>query len=451
MKRIIRRTGLLVLVLSLSVACSGDTQGLTDTGVADTSLEACDSSRTPVVMVHGFLGAGDNFGWHTMRFTANGYCPESLFVFDWNSIEQVDHTPELAAFMVEVLAQSGAEKVDLIGHSAGGTLSYAFLETEEHAAWVRRYVHIDSGVKDTLPGPAGDVPTLALWAEIALELPGTDPNGEGNVREIPGAENVMLPGSDHYSAATSEDSFAAIYSFLNDGEAPKTTAFVPEEPVMVAGRALSFGENAPLAGGIVEVHTYDPQTGIRSSEGPVLSVSTDDEGFWGPVQVESGVHYEFWIQPQGEGEMVVHYFPAPFVRSNPFFYLRTMPPPTSITGLLLGVLPRTAEAANMIVFMQRRILNAASDELWIDGHQIATPAVASLEQSTVALFLYDSDEDGVSDLTSVPMFEQFPFLKGLDIFLSSAPQRGIPVQLNDYALTVPSVPSEQGAMVLMLP
>ncbi|MBR59309.1 MAG: hypothetical protein CMH54_14995 [Myxococcales bacterium] len=451
MKTMIRRAGLVAALLCFFAACAGDSQTATDTSATDTNVEVCDSNRTPVVMIHGFLGAGDNYGWHTMRFTANGYCPESLFVFDWNTLEQTDQSPDLAAFIADVIEETGAEQVDLIAHSAGCALSYAYLGAEENAALVRRFVYIDFSPQESLPGPDGEVTTLALWAESSATFPGEDPDAEPVPREIPGAENITLPGSDHYSVATSEDSFVAIYSFLNDGEEPQTTAFVSEDEVTVAGRAVSFGENAPLAGGVVEIYTYDPQTGVRSDAGPVYTITTDEEGHWGPIQVEPGVHYEFWVQPLGEGEMAVHYFPAPFVRSNPFVYLRTMPPPTSFAGLLLGILPRTAEGANVVVFMQTRVLNAATDDLLIDGHQVATPEVASIDKSTVALFLFDSNDDGSSDLTSVGLFEQFPFLNALDIFFSADPQRGIAVQLNEYQLTVPSVPSEEGAMVLMLP
>ena len=100
-------------------------------------LPECDEDRRPIVMVHGFLAAGDTYANHAMRFTSNGYCVSHLFVFDWNTLNRrTDHTANLDAFIDWVLAATGAEQVDLAGHSAGGALSYEYLEEEPRAAKV---------------------------------------------------------------------------------------------------------------------------------------------------------------------------------------------------------------------------------------------------------------------------------------------------------------------------
>ncbi|CAM3742649.1 triacylglycerol lipase [Nocardiopsis rhodophaea] len=76
---------------------------------------------TPVVFVHGFAGKGSQ--WWAMRrdFLANGYTEDQLHVFTYNSLRSNETSAErLAGFVDEVLATTGADRVDLVTHSMGG-------------------------------------------------------------------------------------------------------------------------------------------------------------------------------------------------------------------------------------------------------------------------------------------------------------------------------------------
>ncbi|MCS6820106.1 MAG: hypothetical protein NZ522_09170, partial [Chitinophagales bacterium] len=46
----------------------------------------CDNSQPPLVMVHGALASGDTYASQFMRFSANGFCEDRMFVFDWNTV-----------------------------------------------------------------------------------------------------------------------------------------------------------------------------------------------------------------------------------------------------------------------------------------------------------------------------------------------------------------------------
>src|SRR5262245_49606755 len=51
----------------------------------DGSVAGCDPTHRPILFVHGFSGSGDNFEIQAQRFTSNGYCPESIQGFDYDS------------------------------------------------------------------------------------------------------------------------------------------------------------------------------------------------------------------------------------------------------------------------------------------------------------------------------------------------------------------------------
>ena len=103
------------------------------------------------MFLHGFLGSGDTWTNHAMRLSSNGYCDEHIVAFDWNTLDQAesagaDRVVELDARINQVLSLTGASQVDLVGHSAGGGLSYSYLEDADRAAKVAHYVHgLDDG------------------------------------------------------------------------------------------------------------------------------------------------------------------------------------------------------------------------------------------------------------------------------------------------------------------
>ena len=88
----------------------------------------------PVILVHG-LGGDENDNWQTMSpFLANhGYCVYAL-TYGNNTSEpspfdkfgglgdMVASAQQLATFVSHVLHDTGAKKVDIVGHSEGGTM-----------------------------------------------------------------------------------------------------------------------------------------------------------------------------------------------------------------------------------------------------------------------------------------------------------------------------------------
>ena len=206
LKRLIHPTTKLFLVVALFSAFSAHS-------CCEEKAEpapACDPNLTPVIFVHGFLASGDTYADQIMRFDANLYCDQNLRAFDWNTLAGANAAiPRLDSLVNEILASSGASKVNLVGHSAGGGLSYAYLSDAGRAAKVSHYVHVGSGFQSGPAGPTGEIPTMNIYSTDDRTVAGSD---------IPGAVNKQFTGLDHYQVATSATVFAEIFSFFNAGK-----------------------------------------------------------------------------------------------------------------------------------------------------------------------------------------------------------------------------------------
>ncbi|MFC8506376.1 esterase/lipase family protein [Streptomyces sp. NPDC057411] len=97
----------------------------------------------PVVLVHGtYENRYNNWAGLSPELKAQGYCVYSLDFGDTDDAAVAlaptvkgygdikESSKELAAFVDKVLAASGAEQVDLVGHSQGGTLSRWYLKAD---------------------------------------------------------------------------------------------------------------------------------------------------------------------------------------------------------------------------------------------------------------------------------------------------------------------------------
>lgn len=88
----------------------------------------------PVVLVHGT--GMDMQSWSTLSPTLqrDGYCVFALnygrAAGSWGSADIRASARELAGFVDAVLARTGAEQVDVVGHSQGGTMARQYLRFE---------------------------------------------------------------------------------------------------------------------------------------------------------------------------------------------------------------------------------------------------------------------------------------------------------------------------------
>ena len=119
-----------VLAASL-VACVGVAAPMAGAQtVADTAVDDYAATRYPIILVHGLTGTDDYFGvvpyWYGMQADLKRH-GATVYVADLSGF-QSDLGPngrgeQLLAYVKQVLAVTGAAKVNLIGHSQGGLTS----------------------------------------------------------------------------------------------------------------------------------------------------------------------------------------------------------------------------------------------------------------------------------------------------------------------------------------
>jgi triacylglycerol esterase/lipase EstA (alpha/beta hydrolase family) len=99
----------------------------------------------PVILVNGtFANEDDNWQAASPLLYNNGYC---VFTFNYGGTGDFTSTGdiatsagELAAFVSQVLAATGAAKVDLVGHSQGGMMPRYYLKFDGGAQYVNKLV-----------------------------------------------------------------------------------------------------------------------------------------------------------------------------------------------------------------------------------------------------------------------------------------------------------------------
>jgi pimeloyl-ACP methyl ester carboxylesterase len=374
----------------------------------------------PIVFVHGFAGSAAQFESQAMRFESNGYPANYISAYEYDSAAGLSpqFPPEsvLAGLNQVVDAarkDTGADKVDLIGHSLGTKVSQAYLTSSpERAAKIAHYVNIDGQTSTELPG---GVPTLALWAG---RRPAEFPQGG----EIVGATNVLLPNVTHVECATCPEAFVEMFKFLT-GQAAATDKILAESPgnIELAGRAVIFPQNTGVQdpGAMLEIWEVDGKTGFRVGSQPQATYPIGGNGDWGPFQGKGGVNYEFNLVREA---LNVHFYYEPFIRGDYLIRLNN-----EVPGKGLGShMDASDHHSDMYVSRNKEFWGdqgAENDKLTINGTNIITPEICPLSHLVIAIFVYDNGADSKSDVTE-PIQYYFTvisfFISGVDLYMPAA-------------------------------
>lgn len=363
----------------------------------------------PIVFVHGLAGSADQFEDQFLRFSTNGY-PDNYFTgFDHNSLVDRTRIERLDATIDAVLAATGADMVDLAGHSMGTSISQDYLSDPDRAAKIAHYVNIDGNGADGLPG---GVPTINIMATF------TD--------EIPGAVNVHLENNTHVQACSSPEVFAHIYEFLT-GNTPATTEILPASTstITLSGRVVNFVTNTKAEGGIMSIYEVDPSTGQRLRTAPDFDEPLDDEGFFTFPNAKQGATYEFQVSRADYPEQG-HYYYEPFARTDAMIRLKYAEPGSP----LYNRIDRSAESAALVIVRNREMQGnndngGGIDSIKIDGSEICEgilPGSSDINESgPIGLMVFDEDSDGESDLTQIgPTMEYMPFINSIDLVMPAS-------------------------------
>ncbi len=422
-----RKLTLLLLISCLVFGCKKDKEE--QTSVVNTPKE-----KLPIVMVHGFLASGDTYEKQMLRFASNGYTMDQLYAFNWNSLNlSADKEKDLDDFINEVLQKTSAAQVDLVGHSAGGNSVYEYCKQDARAKKIRNVVQLAGFIQ---PGQAGSsktrIPTLNIFSpsDKIVALGG----------KINGAINISLPKKDHYQVATSAETFAAMYKMFT-GEEPATTDIIPKENPTISGNVLSFGENISGAGATLEIYEVFPENGLRKNTTPDFTFTINDKNEWGPIQVKSGAYYEFRVSTGKTNDRPVHYYREPFVRDNKNVVIRYYPPTGSLASLFLTNLPNDDNRAVNTFFGASEAVIFKRDVLKVNDVELSNNKLASEANTTIAMFMYDENNNQISDERPISTFSVFPFLAGVDLHFPVGDGAHSKFEYNGRILHVPNWPS----------
>ncbi len=362
----------------------------------------------PVIFVHGAVGSGGQFESQAMRFASNGYPANYVDVVDYDSLfitnSMNDVYTKIDKKIAELKAKTGAEQVDMAGHSLGTMVMQNYLSTPARAANIAHYVNIDGMTADA---PPGGVPTLALWAGM----------GKPD-REIVGAVNVTLPNQTHVQSATSAEAFVEMFKFFT-GKKPKTSWIVPQPPgqVRIAGRAVVFPLNTGTKDATVEMWEVNGRTGKRIKQKPAATCVLGSDGAWGPFKAKGGTSYEFTVLHKGWATHHLYY--QPFIRSDYLVRLLVSPP-----GDIASYMETSRNHTNLAVVRYKEFWGdqgVNNDTLEVNGTNVVTAVLCPITKRVISLFMYDRHKDRVSDLSApIPFFSQLPFLTGVDIYIPGA-------------------------------
>lgn len=383
--------------------------GMPASAGAHTDPHSAPTGFRPVVFVHGSAGSALQFETQAKRLSSNGYPAEIIEAHDYDSTFTTETAAQIFARLDEriarLLAETGADKVDLLGHSLGTIMSQSYLAAPARAATVAHYVNLDGR---TASSPPGGVPTLAVWGE-------GDPS-----RAIVGATNVYFSDQAHTQVVTSPETFVEIFTFFT-GRSPETTEIRPEAPgrVQLSGRAVLFPSNVGVSGAQLEIYEVSPLTGARLHRRPSAVFDLVGDGSFGPFRGSGFARYEFAIVR--EGAATHHFYFQPFRRSDRLIRLLT-----SLPGQGLGALMDTSdEHSNLVISRNKEWWGdqgTGSDELYLNGLNVLTAAIAPRTKRVIGLFAFDRGADRITDLSApIPEFFSQPFISGADVFIPAAP------------------------------
>jgi pimeloyl-ACP methyl ester carboxylesterase len=193
---------------------------------------------TPVVLVHAtFVNLGTNWVDLSPRLANAGYC---VYAFNYGMVSYsadrigglddiADSAHTLKRFVDQVLRRTGAEQVDLVGHSQGGMMPNYYIKRLGGADKVRRFVAIApsnhgttvSGLTTFLPeawGQIGSAIQSAFIMQVAKTAPGlTEQIAGSKFQKRLFGDGDTVPGPQYTVIATNRDWVVTPYptQFLN--------------------------------------------------------------------------------------------------------------------------------------------------------------------------------------------------------------------------------------------
>jgi hypothetical protein len=128
----------------------------------------------------------------------------------------------------------------------------------------------------------------------------------------------------------------------------------------------------------------------------------------------TGKRYEFALVRSGFPTHHLYY--EPFVRSDYAIRLLESDAISAYTGNRAGSL-------GAVIIRYKELWGdqgAESDVVKVDGTSVCTPDVCPISQQVNALFAFDQNRNGQTDLTTDPVLSNVPFLGSVDVFVPAS-------------------------------
>lgn len=163
----------------------------------------------PILFVHGYLGSSANWDTMRQRFAADGWQTFELYASNYSFVSSNATTAaEIRNDVNDIIAKTGATKVDIIAHSMGGISSRYYLK------------NLDGTSK------------IDAWVSLAGPNHGTDAVENQNCSFTPCRE--IIPGSAFLTALNGGDETPGLTRYAT-WRSPCDTTINPDESVILAG------------------------------------------------------------------------------------------------------------------------------------------------------------------------------------------------------------------------
>lgn len=423
---------------------SGDAGGGMSAGPGDDcdviiADEDCDTSLRPIVFIHGTFGSATEISNTAQLFGSNGYCQDRFVAVEYNSLGGSPAT-QLAELIDQVLADTGFDQVDLAGHSQGTGHACAYLSDPDNAAKVAHYLNISGGCN------GNGVPTLSLSSQNDLRGGPVHSSGDN-------VEQVTLEMEDHVALSGSKESFIAMWKYLMGEDPEYTSVQCGESPITLDGKSVTFGDNVPRPGSMIEVFEIDELDSPRERGEPVMTIVTDEDGHFN-AQLERNVRYEFRAL-NADGSLAGYLYYGPFKRSNYLMRFLGEADSALIRASSSDNIVRGPDHAALVVrYVAGALRKDWNNSLKIDGEEILTEENAGKSANVVGFFMYDANENGVTDLGTD--FGPMSFLVGTDVFMDATEPRFMELEWTNEegstsVLKIPNWPSSDVRVSVVLP
>ena len=399
---------LLVALLLTTVSCSSDgddaspdTTGTTqddgDGGGSGGEPTAGDPDGTdplpalpedvalPIVFVHGFAGSAQQYESQAMRYIANGYPAERILAYDHDGagVDFPAYVEGVTETVDEALATFDVEQVYLVGHSRG--------PPSPRRSW-------------RIPPRRRRSPSTSRSTASRVRTP-------CRARRPPRRTSLARPTSrwpprrSPLRCSTSSSSARPLRS---------STSCPSASPWRSPGRAVNFPENSGREAQL-DIWPIDAETGARTTDDPHATFELGPDGEFGPVELETGAHYEYALSTE-QSPVTHHLYLQPYLRSSHLVRLLSSPP----DGPTRANTNTSADHTALIAIRMREWYGQSDNrdvlQISVDGGEPVDAVTDFIGNEAIGLHIHDdAATPGESTLEPLPYFADQPFQSGIDV------------------------------------